>query len=95
MPFLVDNRVTCHAAKVLGEKRANLRYGRLFKEKELLVDVQRIEGKGRSIKYIVYFDEIATPKAFSTRSIRRHSTTAGSNTEASIPTPISILRYEF
>ena len=30
--------------------------------------VQRIEafeGKGRSIKYIVYFDEVATSKAFS------------------------------
>ena len=62
----------------------------LFKEKELLGDVQRIDGKGCSVKYIVYFDEVATSKAFSARSIRRHSTAAGGNAEASIPTAISI-----
>eukprot|EP00731_Ephydatia_muelleri_P002247 Em0001g2247a len=90
MPFLVGDRVTCNAAKVLGNKHAKQRYGRLFKEKELLGDVQRIDGKGRSVKYIVYFDEVATSKAFSARSIRRHSTAAGGNAEASIPTAISI-----
>ena len=90
MPFLVGDRVTCNAAKVLGNKHAKQRYGRLFKEKELLGDVERIDGKGRSVKYIVYFDEVATSKAFSARSIRRHSTAAGGNAEASIPTAISI-----
>ena len=59
--------------------------------KELLGGVQRIEGKGRSIKYIVYFDEVTTSKAFSTRSIRRHSSAAGGDAEASIPTAISIV----
>ena len=47
MPFLVDDHVICNAAKVLGDKHAKQKYmyGRLFKEKELLVDVQRIKGK--------------------------------------------------
>ena len=49
MPFFVGDR---NAAKVLGKKHAKQRYGRLFKEKEHLGCVQRIEGKGRSIKYI-------------------------------------------
>ena len=71
IPFLVGDRVTCNAAKVLGKYHAKQRYGRLFKEKELLGDVQRIDGKGRSVKYIVYFDEVATSKAFSALSIRR------------------------
>ena len=53
--------------------------------------MQRIEGKGRSIKYIVYFDEVATSKAFSVRSIRRHSSAAGGDADASIPTAISIV----
>ena len=52
--------------------------------------MQRVEGKGRSIKYIVYFDEVATLKAFSAHSIKRYSTAAGGNAEASIPTAISI-----
>ena len=47
-------------------------------------------GKGRSVKYIVYFDEVATSKAFSTCSIRRQSAAAGGNAEASIPTAISL-----
>ena len=47
MPFLVGDRVTCNAAKVLGNEHAKQRYGRLFKEKELLGDVQRSDGKGR------------------------------------------------
>ena len=47
-------------------------------------------GKGCSLKCIIYFNEVATLKAFSTRSIRRHSTAAGGNAEASIPTAISI-----
>ena len=50
--------------------------------------MQRVEGKGRSI---VYFDEVATSKAFSARSIRRHSSAAGGDAEASIPTAISIV----
>ena len=53
--------------------------------------MQRIEGKGCSIKYIVYIDEIATSKAFSARSIRRHSSAAGGDAESSIPTAISIV----
>ena len=76
----------------IGNKHAKQRNGRLFKEKELLGDVQRIDGKGRSVKY---FDELATSKAFSTRSIRRHSTAAGGNAEASIPTAISIANMQF
>ena len=88
MPFFVGDRVTSNAAKVLGNKHAKQRYGRLFKEKELLGCVQRIEGKGRCIKYIVYFDEVATSKAFSVRSIRRHSSAAGGDADASIPTAI-------
>ena len=59
--------------------------------KELLRGVQRIEGKGRSIKCIVYFDEVAASKAFSARSIRRRSSAAGCDAEASIPTAISIV----
>ena len=54
--------------------------------------MQRIDGKGRSVEYIVYFDEVATSKAVSTCSIRRHSTAAGGNAEASIPTAISIAK---
>ena len=49
MPFLVGDRVTCNAAKVLGNKHAKQRNGRLFKEKELLGDVQRMDGKGPSV----------------------------------------------
>ena len=90
MPFLVGDRVTCNAAKVLGNKHAKQRYGRLFNETKLLGGVQRINGKGRSVKCIIYFYEVATLKAFSARSIRRHSTAAGGNAEASIPTAISI-----
>ena len=62
-----------------------------FLRKELLVGVQRIEGKGRSVKYIVYFDEVATSKMFSSRRIRRQTTVAGGNVEASIPRAISIV----
>ena len=90
MPFLVDDRVTCNGAKILGNKHAKQRYGRLFNETKLLGGVQRINGKGRSVKCIIYFYEGATLKAFSARSIRRHSTAAGGNAEASIPTAISI-----
>ena len=57
---------------------------------KLLGGVQRINGKGRSVKCIIYFYEVANLKAFSARSIRRHSTAAGGNAEASIPTAISI-----
>ena len=35
MPFFVGDRVTCNAAKVLGNQHAKQRYGTLFKEKEL------------------------------------------------------------
>ena len=89
MPFLAGDRVTCNAAKVLGNKHAKQRYGRLFNETKLLGGVQRINGKGCSFKCIIFFNEVATLKAFSARSIRRHST-AGGNAEASIPTAISI-----
>ena len=88
MPFLVGDRVTCNGAKVLGNKHAKQRYGRLFNETKLLGG--RINGKGRSVKCIIYFYEVATLKAFSARSIRRHSTATGGNAEASIPTAISI-----
>ena len=53
MPFFVGDHVTCNAAKVLGNKHAMQRYGT---EKELLGGVQRIEGKGHNVKYIVHFD---------------------------------------
>ena len=75
----VGDCVTCNAAKVLGNKHAKQRYGRLFNETKLLGGVLRIKGKGRSVKCIVYFYEVATLKAFSTSSIRRHSTAAGGN----------------
>ena len=90
MPFLVGDRVACNGAKILGNKHAKQRYGRLFNETKLLGGVQRINGKGRSVKRIIYFYEVATLKAFSARSIRRHSTAAGGYAEASIPTAISI-----
>ena len=90
MPFVGDH-VTCNAAKVLGNRHAKQRYGTLFKEIELLVSVQRIEVKGRSVKYIVYFDEVTTSKVFSARSIRLQITAAGGNAEASIPRAISIV----
>ena len=54
MPFLVGDRVRCNAAKVLyRHQTCKAEVGRLFKEKELLGDVQRIDGKGPSVKYIV------------------------------------------
>ena len=49
MPFLVGDRVTCNGAKILGNKHAKQRYGRLFNETKLLGGVQRINGKGRSL----------------------------------------------
>ena len=87
MPFVGDR----NAAKVLGNRHAKQRYGTLFKEIELLVGVQRIEVKGRSVKYIVYFDDVTTSKVFSARSIRLQITAAGGNAEASIPRAISIV----
>ena len=46
MPFLVSDRVACNAAKVLEEKDAKQRYGRLFKEKELLGVCRELRIKG-------------------------------------------------
>ena len=62
-----------------------------LRKKNSFGGVQRIEGTGRSVKYIVYFDEVATSKVFSARSIRRQATAAGGDAEASIPTAISIV----
>ena len=86
MPFFVGDRVTCNAATVLGNQHAKQRYGT-----QRTPGVRRIEGKGRSVKYIVYCDEVATSKVFSARRIRRQTTAAGGNVEASIPTAISIV----
>ena len=70
MGFSVGDRVVCSADKVLGNKPAKQRYGRLFR-KELQGVVQGTEGSGRSKKYVVCFDEVATTKAFSTRSLKQ------------------------
>ena len=76
---MYSNRDACpwNAAKLLGENNAKQRYGRLFKRTDW-----GIEGKGCSIKSIVYFDEVATSNAFSACSIRRYSTAAGGYAEA-------------
>ena len=47
MGFSVGDRVVCSADKVLGNKPAKQRYGRLFR-KELQGVVQGTEGSGRS-----------------------------------------------
>ena len=70
MGFSVGDRVVCSADKVLGNKPAKQRYGRLFR-KELQGVVQGTEGSGRSKKYVVCSDEVATTKAFSTRSLKQ------------------------
>ena len=70
MGFSVGDRVVCSADKVLGNKPAKQRYGRLFR-KELQGVVQGTEGSGRSKKYVVCFDEVAITKAFSTRSLKQ------------------------
>eukprot|EP00731_Ephydatia_muelleri_P017495 Em0010g593a len=70
MGFSVGDRVVCSADKVLGNKPAKQWYGRLFR-KELQGVVQGTEGSGRSKKYVVCFDEVATTKAFSTRSLKQ------------------------
>ena len=62
MPFFVGDRVTCNAAMVLGNEHAKQRYGTLKNSSG--VCMQRIEGKGRSIKCIVYLNEVATSKVF-------------------------------
>ena len=54
--------------------------------------VQRIVGKGRSVKY---FYEVTTSKVFSASSTRRQAIAAGGNAEASIPTAISIVNSSF
>ena len=43
-----------------------------------------------TVKGVIYINEVATLKAFSARNIRQHSTAAGGNAEASIPTATSI-----
>ena len=49
----VGDRVVSGADKVLGNKPAKQRYGRLF-QKELQGVVKGTEGSGRSKKYVVY-----------------------------------------
>ena len=62
--FSVGDRVVCGADKVLGNKPAKQRYGRLFR-KALQGVVKGTEGSGHSKKYVVCFDEVTTTKAFS------------------------------
>ena len=52
MGFSVGDRVVCSADKVLGNKPAKQRYGRLFR-KELQGVVQGMEGSGRSKMWFV------------------------------------------
>ena len=58
MPFFVGDSVTCNAAKgYRGEKMLSRGMERFLRKKNSLgVCRSRIEGKGRSGKYIVYFD---------------------------------------
>ena len=53
MPFSIGNRVSCSAIKVLGEKPAKQRFGRLSATKELDGVVEEVQGIGRKVKYLV------------------------------------------
>ena len=59
MAISVGDRVVCNADKVMGNKPAKQRYGRLFR-KELQGLVQGTEGSGRNKKYVVCFDAVTT-----------------------------------
>ena len=92
MPLSVGDRVSCSASKVLGKKPAKQRFGRLSTTKELYGIVQKPEGTGRSVKYVVYFSEVEVTKAFSSRSLKRQATAtieANSNSDAHVPPSIS------
>ena len=64
MAISVGDSVVCNAYKVMGNKPAKQRYGRLFR-KELQGLVQGMEGSGRNKKYVVCYDVVTTIKAFS------------------------------
>ena len=51
MAFSVGDRVVCNAEKVIGNKPAKQRYGRLFR-KEIQGLVHGMEGSGRNKKYM-------------------------------------------
>eukprot|EP00731_Ephydatia_muelleri_P004705 Em0002g881a len=92
MPLSVGDRVSCSASKVLGKKPAKQRFGRLSTTKELYGIVQKPEGTGRSVKYVVYFSEVEVTKAFSSCSLKRQATAtneANSNSDAHVPPSIS------
>ncbi|KAL5506054.1 hypothetical protein EMCRGX_G007620 [Ephydatia muelleri] len=92
MPLSVGDRVSCSASKVLGKKPAKQRFGRLSTTKELYGIVQKPEGTGRSVKYVVYFSEVEVTKAFSSCSLKRQATATNetnSNSDAHVPPSIS------
>ena len=69
-----------------------MRFGRLSTTKELYGIIQKPEGTGRSVKYVVYFSEVEVTKAFSLRSLKRQATAtneANSNSDAHVPPSIS------
>ena len=69
MAWSVGDRVSCSANKVLGEKPAKQRFGRLSATKEPYGVVQETQDTGTSVKYVVHFSEVAVSKAFSSRSL--------------------------
>ena len=78
-------------ARSWGKSQQN-RFGRLSTTKELYGIVQKPEGTGRSVKYVVYFSEVEVTKAFSSRSLKRQATAtneANSNSDAHVPPSIS------
>ena len=94
IPLTVGDRVSCSASKVLGEKPAKQKFGRLSTTKELYGIVQKPQGTGssRSVKYVVCFSEVEVTKAFSPRSLKHQATVtdeANSTSDAHVQPSIS------
>ena len=90
MPFSVSNHVSCSAIKVLGEKPAKQRFGRLSATKELDGVVEEAQGIVRIVKYLVRFSEVGVSMALSACSLKCQVIDASSSGSTSVHPPPSI-----